>query len=192
MKIAIDIGHANGTGARGGGHEEHEVAAKLAILLQNELEKKGLEAVIIDFPWLDNRQDLNKTIEEANHGGYELGISLHLDSASKIIEEEENGILVQSEVPNPIPHGAHVCYYPASKKGKRLASLIAAHLSKVLPGRAETTVARSNLAVLKKTRPTWVLCECGFITNPADLELVLSCPGKVVGAIVSGVEEYIS
>jgi N-acetylmuramoyl-L-alanine amidase len=192
MKIAIDIGHANNTGARGNGHEEHEVASKLALRIQHRLAKKGYDVDIIDFPYLSNKDDLNKTITAANTGGYDFGISLHLDSASRTVEKEEDGELVRYEVPNPVPHGAHVCYYPSSNKGKKLASCIAQYLAKLLPGRAETIVGRPDLAILKRTVPVWVLCECGFITNGGDLNIVWNSPEDVVDAIECGIDKYIS
>ena len=64
MKIAIDIGHADGTGARGNGMEEHAVCSVIAGELQPLLAKMGHDARIIDYPARSNRDDLNAAISE--------------------------------------------------------------------------------------------------------------------------------
>lgn len=175
MKIAIDIGHANNTGARGNGLEEHAVAATIAERLAPMLQQMGASVDVIDFPKMTNAQDLSDTIKAANEGGYDFGISLHCDSSD-----------------NPQAHGAHVCFYPGSVKGSRLAICIAEPLSRLLPGRANTVQSRPGLAVLKKTRCPWVLCECGFITNPENASILKDHPGRIAEAIAEGVKDYLN
>lgn len=173
MKIAIDIGHANGTGARGNGLEEHACCNVIASLLQDLLTKADHDVTVIDFPEESNRDDLNKTIQAANAGGFDFGISLHCDAS-----DNENA------------RGAHVCFYPGSVAGARLAQAIAEPLSKLMPGRSQTTVARGNLAILKKTNCPWVLCECGFISNYVDANMMDACPDWIAEAIAAGVEDF--
>ncbi|MCD8070546.1 MAG: N-acetylmuramoyl-L-alanine amidase [Akkermansiaceae bacterium] len=173
MDIAIDIGHANGTGARGNGLEEHEVCTEIARYLGNYLIKADHEVVVLDYPEETNSSDLNKTIAAANAGGFNFGISLHCDCSD-----------------NSEAHGAHVCYI--SDKGKELASSIARHLAALLPGRSETVQLRTDLAVLKRTNPVWVLCECGFISNAADAKIQSETPELIASAIAKGVNNYCS
>lgn len=170
MNIALDIGHANGTGARGNGLEEHAVATAIVDHLFTALKDQGHNVHVIDFPNMSNSEDLNATIRAANSGGYDIGISIHCDCAA------------------PGAHGAHVCYLSAS--GKRLAQCIAGPLADLLPGRAETTVERPHLAVLKQTRPVWVLCECGFISNASDADVMKHHPESIANAIAEGVDAY--
>lgn len=191
MKIAIDVGHARNTGARGNGHEEHDLASNIAEHICNELNEQGFEADYIDFPELSNKADLNRTIQQANSGGYDIGISIHCDSASYTVERKGPDGPEKEEIPNPLPHGAHVCYYPSSTKGKHLAASIASQLCEVLPGRSEKIKSRSDLAVLKRTKPVWVLCECGFITNVNDVDIMKHHPESIANAIVAGIESYI-
>ncbi len=173
MKIAIDVGHARATGARGEGLEEHEVCAQLAHLLQAELAGRGGESAVIDFPGLSNRGDLLTTVKTINAGNYALSVSLHCDSSNK-----------------PSARGAHVCYY--STQGARLATCIAAHLCALLPGRANKTMLRSDLYILKSTLPVAVLCECGFLTNAGDANLLRSNPQAVAKAIAAGLLDYMA
>lgn len=139
------------------------------------LRKLGAQVDVIDFPTRSNGDDLNATIQATNAGGYDFGISLHCDSSD-----------------NAQAHGAHVCFYPGSLKGSRLAMCIAAPLARLLPGRANTIQSRPGLAVLKRTRCPWVLCECGFITNPADAAMMKDHPGRIAEAIAEGVKDYIN
>mgnify|MGYP001136731125 FL=1 len=139
------------------------------------LERLGAWVDVIDFPKMTNAQDLNATIKAANEEGYDFGISLHCDSAD-----------------NPQAHGAHVCFYPGSVKGSRLALCIAEPLARLLPGRANTVQSRPGLAVLKKTRCPWVLCECGFITNHENAAMMKDHPGRIAEAIAEGVKDYLN
>lgn len=176
MTILIDIGHAQNTGARSldSKYEEHSLCANLAIYLKRALIDIGYDAKIIDFPDRSNASDLSLTAREANSTpNVACGISLHMDAASTYT-----------------PHGAHVCF--TSAKGERLARAIATHLCALLPGRAEHTVKRPDLYILKHTKPVWVLCECGFITNPSDLTTMVNSPESIARAIASGVRDFLS
>lgn len=171
MKIALDVGHANGTGARGNGLEEHAVATQIVKHLKESLEDAGHAVTVIDFPEMSNASDLNATVKAANAGGYDFGISIHCDASD-----------------NEAARGGHVCY--VSNSGLKLARAIAGPLADLLPGRSETTVKRTGLAVLNGTHPTWVLVECGFITNAGDSEIQRDEPEAIAKAIAEGVSVY--
>ena len=175
-RIAIDIGHANKTGARGNGYDEHEMCATLAKSVKAALESyktQTFAADIIDFPEKSNTGDLTATVSAINAGGYDASVSLHMDAASV-----------------PTAHGAHVCYYSTS--GKVLANEIALRLCPQLPGRANRIVKRDNLYVLKHTKPVAVLVECGFITNPPDAKWVAEHPDKVALPIALGIAAFLA
>ncbi|MCD8063973.1 N-acetylmuramoyl-L-alanine amidase [Akkermansia sp.] len=187
MNIALDIGHANNTGSRGNGMEEHAASITIVDHLFTVLKDQGHNVHVIDFPNMSNSEDLNATIRAANAGDYDFGISIHCDSASIDHTDEEGNI---TKVPNPQPHGAHVCFYPGSVKGSRLAACIAEPLADLLPGRANTIQPRPGLVILKKTRMPWVLCECGFISNPGDADVMKHHPESIANAIAQGVEDF--
>lgn len=172
MKIALDVGHANGTGASGNGLQEHDVCQKVAAHLRTLLEGEHHVAVI-DFAEKTNREDLNATVKALNEYPYDFGIFLHCDCSDK---EEA--------------HGAHGCY--VSGKGRKLAEAIAASLCKLLPGRAQHVVCRTDLAVLRHTKPVMVLVECGFISNVYDSTMQRFRPHVIAEAIAEGVRAYIS
>lgn len=165
-KIIIDIGHANGTGARGFGREEHASNVIIAEHLKNQLTAKGVNVVVLDFPESDNTTDLNLTKSTANSVGADLLISLHHDASDSASAK-----------------GAHVIYYRDSSK--KYAQAVAAELVKRFPGRAETVVQRSNLAILKVNMDA-ILCETGFITNQHDMEIQRDHPELIAKDIVLG------
>lgn len=171
-KIIIDIGHADGTGARSldKQHEEHHLCTNIGALLIAKLTRMGHDVTRLDFPHLNNRDDLNKTIAEANKiSGVKLGVSLHMDAADSASAK-----------------GAHICYLTSS--GKAAASHIVPELTKLLPGRAEHLVKRTNLAVLKQTKAPWILIECGFITNPHDCDIALNHTGELADILAKGID----
>ena len=190
MNIALDIGHANNTGSRGNGLEEHATAMTIANHLAPMLSAQGHTVTIIDFPRLSNGADLKAAVEAINAGGYDISISLHCDSSD-----------------SDTACGAHVCYhrnyhdgsYTDSARGKALAKAIAGPLCKLLPGRADHVQARpdrsckpnkSGLYVLHKTVPPAVLVECGFLSNPGDASVLRDTPGAIARAIAQGVDAY--
>lgn len=172
-RIAIDVGHARGTGARGY-VDEHDTCAALAEEVKHALESfkvDTFQADIIDFPDKSNSGDLAATVKAVNAGKYDLCVSLHMDASD-----------------NAAAHGAHVCYFSAN--GKRLAEEIAMRLCPYLPGRAEQTVNRTDLYVLKNTRPVAALVECGFCTNEYDAAVVRKQAYVLARAIALGIAAY--
>lgn len=156
--IIIDSGHANGTGARGNGQEEHNLCVKVANHLATALRSRGHKVTGIDFPTMSNADDLNMTISKANSiENVTLGISLHMDAST-----------------NKNARGGHVCYI--SETGKKIAQVVAAHLCKYMQGRANKTVHRKDLAILKRTKAPWILIELGFITNNLDIVKLMDNP----------------
>lgn len=178
--ILIDIGHANGTGARGHGQEEHDLAVKFGRKLQARLKQIGIKSIILDYPTSSNKEDLRQTVKAANAMDAALfGISLHLDAAG-----------------SAAARGGHVCYTSAT--GKKIAQQIAPLLAKVMPGRAETIKERDDLYILNNTRAAWVLIELGFISNALDLLMLMDDPdtandetAPLLDAIAAGIQKAI-
>ena len=177
--IVLDIGHANGTGARGNGQEEHDLCVKVAEQLKVALAKVGHKVTVLDYPNLSNTADLNQTIKAANAlKNVDFGISLHMDAFT-----------------NPNAKGAHVCHYP-SVSSKRIARAIADSLTAYMPGRANKIVARRDLAILKRTTKPWALIELGFITSKVDIEKLMDNPNTsdnelqpLIKALVKGINK---
>ena len=172
-RVAIDVGHARMTGARGCGLEEHEVCVRIGAALGEALRGLGMEVDVLDFPGRSNAGDMAETVRVINGGGYDLSVSVHCDANA-----------------NALARGGHVCY--VSKRGERAAVRIAKYLCAKMPGRADRVVKRTGLYMLNSTRCVAVLVECGFVTNRDDAEVLRSEGGvaMVAGAIARGVKEY--
>lgn len=189
--IIIDIGHADGTGARScydPSIEEHATCVPVGKRLAEILRARGHEVDVLDFPEQSNSSDLNSTISKANALGADLLISLHRDAAT--LACPDNDVCPGDIMDNNDARGAHVCY--CSSSGKKLASCIADRLCAILPGRAEQVQLRQNLAILKRTKPVAVLCELGFITAAADRYIFDTRREDICLAIADGVGVYLS
>lgn len=171
MKIAIDVGHADGTGASGNGLEEHNVAARAAYLLKSALAGCGIRADIIDFPERSNGADLSASIHRINADNYAAVVSLHCDCAD-----------------SPAARGAHVICKSAA--GCALALEIAERLCPVMAGRAKQVVQRHDLAILNQTRPPAVLVEMGFISNPDDAAMLRDNLLQITAPIAQGIAQW--
>lgn len=172
-RVAIDVGHADRTGAVGNGLQEHECCERISAALKSELEGMGFVVNVVDFPTESNAGDLTRTVKSINAGRYDLSVSLHCDASA-----------------NSLAKGAHVIY--TSEKGGKVAGYIARHLCALLPGRANRIVKKDTLYVLNNTKCVAVLCECGFVTNRENAELLASEKGvrAIARAIAVGVREY--
>ncbi len=171
-RIALDIGHANHTGAFGNGLDEHEVCAKLSGLLRHSLEAiiPGCTVEVFDFPELNNTDDFVATARAVNDGSFDISVSLHCDSAETSTAK-----------------GAHVIYYKS--EAKRLAIEIADQICDLLPGRANT-IDKRNLYVLREVNCPGVLVENGFLSNLQDAEFLKSNLRVLAEHIAQGIKNY--
>ena len=170
--IAIDIGHAYGTGSLGNGLDEHEVCAKLSGLLRHELETlmPDCKVEVFDFPAMDNDEDLGATARVVNESDFDICLSLHCDHAD-----------------SNLARGAHVIYYKS--EAKRLAVEIVDQICDLLPGRAETIVKR-NLYILRTVKCPGVLIENGFLSNAQDADFLRNNLRTLAEHIAVGVKNY--
>lgn len=173
MRIAVDVGHADGSGASGHGLKEHEVAARAAVVLKNLLESAGVETTVIDFPDKSNARDLSSAIREVNSGDFDAVVSLHCDCAD-----------------SPSARGAHVIC--KSVAGCAIAAEIAERLCPVMPGRAKWVVQRHDLAILNQTRPPAVLVEMGFLSNAHDAGALRNNLVGICKAIAFGILAWVN
>ena len=195
IHCGIDIGHAAGTGARCGRYDEHELNVQLAGVIAGKLRARGLRVTVYDFPAVDNRTDLNRTVGAVNADGVDFLISLHSDCCQRVVGYElaydEFGEQYERPVleADPRARGAHVIYTSAA--GCKLARCIARYLVALLPGRAESTVQRKGLAILSRTKCVAVLGENGFVTSPEDMEIVTERMEEMADAYVNGILDYL-
>ena len=60
-----------------------------------------------------------------------------------------------------------------------------------MPGRAEHTVQRKDLAILNRTKCVAALGENGFVTSPGDMKILTERMEEVADAYVNGILDYL-
>ena len=101
----------------------------------------------------------------------------------------------QNSYSDPGVKGAQVFYYEDSVEGKRLAECLQnALIEQVDPENHRQAKGNTTYYLLKRTDAPLVICECGFLSNPEEAELLTEkeYQEKVTDAVVSGVLEYLN
>ena len=99
-------------------------------------------------------RDLNKRKQIIESCNADLVVSIHLNSFT-----------------NTSAHGAQVFYKPNSEQSKQLANTIQELFAKNLY-KARTTAQKGDFFILNCTDAIGVLCECGFLSNPEEEQLL--------------------
>ena len=181
MKIVIDAGHGPETpGKRSpdGSLREYQFNSVVARYVADEL-LHGYEGVEIMFTHADDRDvPLKERTDRANAWRADLFVSIHANAAG-------NGANWNSA--QGIETYVYITRPPAAVK---LANAVQRRLVEVT-GRPDRGVKAENLHVLRETKMTAILVECGFMTNREECELLKtdSYRRKCAAAIVQGIAE---
>lgn len=161
--LFIICGHGAGDpGACGNGYKEADLVRALA----KRIKHFGGSSVTVGNTsknWYASNLVNNKNIPKGS-----LVLELHLDSAAASAK------------------GAHVII----KKGlsaDKYDKALAAFLAKMLPGRSNTIVSRSDLANLNRAANAGInyrLAECGFISNAGDMKIFNSKMDEIAKGIL--------
>lgn len=186
--IVIDPGHGGRDPGKVGidGSLEKDINLAISMYLKKELESNKYKVVMTREKDTDlysegdtNRKvsDLNKRVEIMNGSDVKLVVSVH-----------QNSFTGESS------RGAQVFYYSGSQEGKEFAGIMQKKIASCLgDGNHRVEKANSDYYILRKSVPTTVIVECGFLSNSQEAAL-LSDSGyqkKMAGAIAKGVYEYI-
>lgn len=160
---------------------EHRLNEKFATVLGDKLKEAGHNVDVIDFPNVSNSQDIAKSIAYANARNPELYISIHANAVGSKGWEK-----MQCKA-----SGTVVLY--ASNNGKKYAEKIASACRSCRkanggPDNRCDIVAKSSVAVLKKTYATAVLVETCFYDNIDDLLWLLDNMNEMAQAIVNALK----
>lgn len=186
--IVVDAGHGGDDPGKIGINDalEKDINLQIALKLQKLLEQNNIKVVMTR----DTDQGLysdgatNKKAED-------------MQTRCKIIEDSDALFTVsihQNSYTSPEIQGAQVFYYGQSETGKKLAETLQSTLIKqVDPDNHREAKANESYYLLKKTPTPTVIVECGFLSNPAEAELLLQdeYQDKLVNAIYSGIETYL-
>ena len=182
IKIYVDQGHNPvnpNAGAEGSGYREQDLVYGIGVLLAEILEENGFETRLsrnspTEQIGVSNLTSLQQRVNEANAWGADYFISLHTNASA-----------------NPAAGGSEALVYRLSSVSARLARSILEQLELSTGLRNRGVIARPGLYVLRKTQMPAVLVELGFITNPAEAQLMAESPRLFAGGIANGIIDFV-
>lgn len=183
IKIYLDQGHNPrdfNTGAEGNGYFEQDITYDIGIRLAALLRANPEFEVRLSRPspetvlGFSNSSSLTERVREANSWGADIFISLHTNAS-----ERESA------------SGAEALVYSLDGAvAPELAEDILEEMTLATGLRNRGVIARPGLYVLRRTNMPAVLVEMGFISNPADAELMVNSPELFARGIYRGILKY--
>lgn len=180
--IAIDAGHGGkdpGAVSPIDKTKEKDLTLQISKLLNEKLVQNGYDTIMTRTG--DTYPNLKERTEIANNKDADLFISIHINAVDK------------ADI-----RGIQNLYYPNDgeyangRDNEALAKIIHEELIKQTGADDRKIVKRPNLVVIKYTEMPSVLIECGFLTNPDELNLMKSqeYQDKLVEGIYKGLQRY--
>ena len=185
--IVIDPGHGGFDPGKVGANQTLEKDVNLAISekLNQKLAASGYtvymtrvsdEALCRGDESSKKRADMQNRVALMNEKKPSLAVSIHQNSY-----HEENVF------------GAQVFYYKTSTEGEKAAAVIQEALQEVNPENTKKIKANDTYYLLKKTEVPTVIVECGFLSNYAEAEKLVSedYQKKLAEAVTKGILQYL-
>lgn len=179
LKIILDAGHGYETAGKRtpDGMREYEFNRVVANYAKKMLEE--YENVQVYFTHSDERDvPLSERTDKANQLNVDIFVSIHANAYGSGGWNDVNGIETFVYVTKP-------------KQSYEVAQIVQKELVN-LTGRTNRGLKTANFHVLRETAMTAILCECGFMTNREEAELLKSDSYRktCAQAIVNGLVEY--
>lgn len=184
--IVVDAGHGGNDPGKVSGNNvlEKDVNLQIATKLANELENAGFKVIMTrtEDNGLYKEDDVNKKAAD-------------LRARCEIAEEENADLLIsihQNSFSDSNVRGGQTFYYTHSVKGKKMASFIQKHLKSADKDNTREAKANDSYYLLIHTPCICVIVECGFLSNAAEAELLVSdeYQNRLADSITDGVKEY--
>lgn len=186
--VVIDAGHGGDDPGKIGinGALEKDINLRIVQRLKQYLEAAGVTVVLTretedglyDSTASNKKvQDMKRRIEKIEQTDPVLTVSIH-----------------QNSYPEEPVHGAQVFYYNGSSGGEQLADLIQKQLVRDLdPENHRQIKPNDSYYLLKKTKGTIVIVECGFLSNAAEAEKLCdeSYQDRVAWSIHKAILQYL-
>ena len=164
--VVLDSGHGGSDSGKVGinGAKEKEINLLIAKEIRRLLEKEKIEVIMI------------------REKDEELGKSKVEDLKYRVSLMNEKNVF-----------GAQVFYYKTSIEGEKAAAVIQEALQEVNPENTKKIKANDTYYLLKKTEVPTVIVECGFLSNYAEAEKLVSedYQKKVAEAVTKGILQYL-
>lgn len=186
--IVVDPGHGGIDPGKVGinGSYEKDINLAIAMYLKEALEKKNCQVIMTReednglYQASDTNKkmaDLRKRVEIMNQDNVDLIVSIH-----------------QNSFTNERSRGAQVFYQSSSKTGEAFARLLQAQLISSLDATNHREAkGNSDYYLLKNTKQTAVIVECGFLSNSEEAEKLndATYQRQIAWAIAQGTLEYL-
>ncbi|MBD5461433.1 MAG: N-acetylmuramoyl-L-alanine amidase [Lachnospiraceae bacterium] len=187
--VVIDAGHGGNDPGKVGINDalEKDINLQIALLVRQFLEADDVEVIMTreDDMGLYDADASNKKVQD-------------MKRRIALIEESEAVLVVsihQNSYQEEYVHGAQVFFYTGSDRSQRLAEKIQNRLVEDLdPDNHRQVKANDSYYLLKKTDKPIVIVECGFLSNSAEAEKLVSpwYQEKVAWAIHMGILQYLN
>lgn len=186
--IVIDPGHGGTDPGKVGtdGTREKDINLQISQRLKDVFASEGYEVILTreDDEGLYSESDVNKKAAD-------------MRARCSIIEKSKADIVIsihQNSYTEADVAGAQVFYYTHSTEGAKLADFIQAKLkSELNPDNNRVIKANDSYYMLINTPCPTVIVECGFMSNPQELELLCdeAYQEKLAKAIADGTQDYL-
>lgn len=122
-------------------------------------------------------EDLKARVALINEKAPSIAVSIHQNSYS------------QESI-----HGAQVFYYTHSKEGEGAAEILQEAMLEADPENSRQAKANDTYYLLKKTKATTVIVECGFLSNQSEADLLVTeeYQEKIASSVANGIQKYLS
>ena len=187
--VVLDAGHGGDDPGKIGinGALEKDINLKIVEKLKTYLETQGIR-VVLTRETADGLYDADASNKKVQDMKRRIGI----------IEQTEPLLTVsihQNSYPEEYVHGAQVFYYNGSSGGERLAELIQKQMVEDLdPENHRQIKPNDSYYLLKKTKGTIVIVECGFLSNVVEAEKLCdeTYQDRVAWSIHKGILQYLN
>lgn len=150
FSVFLSAGHGGSdSGAVAFGLKEKDINLQIMLSCKEILERHGVKVFCSRVT--DENDPVTQEVNEANTSGADIAVSFHTNAGGG--------------------DGSESFYYSASAKGKRLAELCEKHTKKIGQNSRGTKFG-NHLWFIKKTNMTAVLCECAFVDNDKDNDII--------------------
>lgn len=181
--VVLDAGHGGFDPGKIGinGALEKDVNLAISQKVKKYLEEQGFQVIMTrenGGALSDSKvEDLKARVALINEKAPSIAVSIHQNSYS------------QESI-----HGAQVFYYTHSKGGEEAAKILQEAMLEADPENKRQPKENDTYYLLKKTKETTVIVECGFLSNQKEADLLVTeeYQEKIASAVAKGVQEYLS
>lgn len=181
--VILDAGHGGFDPGKIGinGALEKDVNLAISQKVKKYLEEQGFRVIMTrenGGALSDSKvEDLKARVALINEESPSIAVSIHQNSYS------------QESI-----HGAQVFYYTHSKGGEEAAKILQEAMLEVDPENNRQAKANDTYYLLKKTKETTVIVECGFLSNQKEADLLVTeeYQEKIASSVANGIRKYLS